>query len=81
MGSEMCIRDRVYAMQENYAAALEDLNQALSLEPDNSFAYFNRALIRFNQNDLTGALQDLERVLEEDPGNALTLYNLSLIHI
>lgn len=58
-------------MQENYAAALEDLEQALSLEPDNSFAYFNRA-VRFNQNDLTGALQDLERVLEEDPGNALT---------
>ena len=72
-------RSRVYALQENYEKALEDLNTALSLEPDNSFAYFNRALIRYNKDDLTGALDDLEHVLEEDKGNALTLYNRALI--
>jgi len=57
---------------------LADLNQALTLEPDNTFAYFNRALIRYNQDELMGALEDLEHVLKEDPGNALTLYNRAL---
>jgi tetratricopeptide (TPR) repeat protein len=49
------------------------------LDSLNAFAYFNRALVRYNAKDIMGALGDLERVLREDPGNSLTLYNRALI--
>ncbi|MEF9931674.1 MAG: tetratricopeptide repeat protein, partial [Bacteroidales bacterium] len=72
-------RSRIYAMQDNNEAALEDLNNAIRLDTLNTFAYFNRALIKYNKMDINGAMADLNTVLNQDPGNALTLYNRALI--
>jgi tetratricopeptide (TPR) repeat protein len=49
------------------------------LDTTNTFALFNRSLVRYENKDIMGALDDLEKVLELDPGNALTLYNRALI--
>jgi len=49
------------------------------LDTTNTFAYFNRALIRHDKSQIQGALEDLNTVLEHEPGNALTLYNRAII--
>jgi tetratricopeptide (TPR) repeat protein len=66
-------------MQKRTNEAIEDLTSAISLDSTNTFAYFNRALVRYDNKNIMGALEDLERVLKLDPGNALTLYNRALI--
>ena len=66
-------------MQERTQDAIEDLNTAIALDSTNTFAFFNRAILKYEDNDITGSLADLDRVLQEEPGNALTLYNRGLI--
>ena len=55
------------------------MNKAIELDTANTFAYFNRALMHYEQQDYTSAMSDLNRVLKDEPGNALTLYNRGLI--
>jgi tetratricopeptide (TPR) repeat protein len=66
-------------MKNMNTEALADLDKAITLDSANTFAYFNRALLRYNNKNINGALSDLEKVLKEEPGNALTLYNRALI--
>ena len=68
-------RSRIHVLRNDNEKAIDDLN----LDSTNSFALFNRALVRYNSKDIMGALGDLEKVLTFDPGNALTLYNRALI--
>ena len=56
------------------------MNMAIGLDTANTFAYFNRAIMYYEQNDYNSAMSDLNRVLADEPGNALTLYNRSLIN-
>ena len=53
---------------------------AIGLDTANTFAYFNRAIMYYEQSDYNAAMSDLNRVLADEPGNALTLYNRSLIN-
>lgn len=56
------------------------MDKAIGLDTTNTFAYFNRALMYYDQNNYNAAMSDLNRVLRDEPGNALTLYNRSLIN-
>ena len=56
------------------------MDMAISLDSTSTFAYFNRAIMYYEQNNYNAAMADLDRVLKDEPGNALTLYNRSLIH-
>lgn len=49
------------------------MDKAISLDTTNTFAFFNRALMYYDQNDYNAAMKDLNRVLRDEPGNALTL--------
>ena len=55
------------------------MNKAIDLDPDNTLAYFNRALMHFEKKNYALAMKDLDKVLEYEPGNALSLYNRSQI--
>jgi tetratricopeptide (TPR) repeat protein len=55
------------------------LNRAIILDSLNSFAYFNRALVKYNLKDINGSLLDLDKVITLDPDNAVTYYNRALI--
>jgi tetratricopeptide (TPR) repeat protein len=50
--------------------ALADFNRALTLDPKNSDAYFNRGLLKDNKGDVNGALADLNLAIEFDPKNS-----------
>ena len=72
-------RGRLYASQGRFEEAIADMDNAISLDTANTFAYFNRALMYDEKSRLNEAMADLNKVLEFEPGNALTLYNRSLI--
>ena len=55
------------------------MDKAIELDTTNTFAYFNRAIMYYEQEKYREAMADLNRVLQDEPGNALTLYNRGLI--
>lgn len=59
--------------------ALEQLDAAVELEPDNPYRYASRAWIRAALKDVDGAIADYRKALEIDPDDAITLNNLGLL--
>jgi Flp pilus assembly protein TadD len=59
--------------------ALVDFNRALTLDPNNSYAYANRGLIKYKKGDVDGALTDYNRALTLDPNNSNAYFNRGLI--
>ncbi len=60
---------------------MSDYNYSLELEPKNTAALFNRALLRYEVKDLARAEDDLSAVLSLDPLNFHALYNRGLIRM
>lgn len=51
--------------QGDYQGAIADYSQAISINPKNSMAYYNRALLFENKlNDRIGAIQDFRRAAQ-----------------
>jgi tetratricopeptide (TPR) repeat protein len=57
--------------------ALEDLNNAVSLNKEDPLLFVNRGTIKKELGDEKGAAQDFTHALALDPGNELALYNLT----
>lgn len=60
-----------YYAKNDFARALEALNQAIKLQPDRAFAYFNRASVYFSQKNYDYALADLNQTIKLQPALAL----------
>jgi tetratricopeptide (TPR) repeat protein len=58
--------------------AMEDLNKAISLEPDNAYHFACRAYIKDKTGDSEGSVEDYRKAHELDPSDAITLNNLGL---
>ncbi len=65
----------------DYDSALIDMNEALRLEPKEVSYYFNRARIKYHQDDLMGAMEDYDYILQLDPHNTMTHYNRGLLRM
>lgn len=59
--------------------ALDELDRAVDIEPDNPYRYASRAWIRAALKDVDGAIADYRKALELDPDDAITLNNLGLL--
>ena len=57
----------------------EYLDKAIHLMPKHAGCYINRALARYNQNNLRGAMADYDAALDHDPNNFLGHYNRGLL--
>lgn len=62
-------------------SALADMNEALRLDPKEVSYYFNRARIKYHQDDLQGAMADYDYILKLDPDNTMTYYNRGLLRM
>ena len=56
-------------MKGDLAGALDDLNQAIEIDPKHAPAFGNRGLLRQTQGDLPGALADWRKALEVAPSD------------
>lgn len=61
------IRGCIKGLAGNYEGSLEDLNQALKLNPDDVLALVDRGVFRFLGGDLIGALADLDQAIKHNP--------------
>jgi tetratricopeptide (TPR) repeat protein len=67
------IRGDIKRNLEDYVGALEDLDKANVLEPNNAFTLMIRGDVKRNLEDYVGALEDLDKVDVLEPNNASTL--------
>lgn len=56
----------VFYLEKNYEDALSLINKSIHLDPSNSWAYKNRALVYIATNDKAKAFTDLQHALELD---------------
>ncbi len=63
----------------NFSAALDDLNQVLLLQTDNSDILSSRARVQRLLGNYAASMQDLNRVLKINPNHSAALFNLALL--
>jgi len=72
-------RGWVSLMKDRYSNALADLNEAIRLKSDDPTYFMNRALARFNLNDLRGTMDDFDRSISLDPNSKLSYLNRAIM--
>ena len=64
--------------KSEYELILKNYNKVIELNPEFVYAYYNRAEIRYKQNDFRAAILDYNEALRRDPGFAEAYYNRGL---
>lgn len=59
----------------DYDRAIKDYACAINIEPNNSFAYYNRGITRDRLGDFVGAVEDFSAAIRLEPGNADFYHN------
>jgi tetratricopeptide (TPR) repeat protein len=67
----------------DFSDVIADYNMVIQLEPQNSFAYFNRGNIKNRMRDFEGAISDYSMAISLEPEFAEAFYNraLTLIYL
>lgn len=75
-------RDRgiSHMLLANYTAAINDLDTAISQNPADLWAYFNRGCAYHRSQNFLPALQDFSRVIKQDQQNAQAYFNRGIIY-
>ncbi len=63
---------------KDYTGAIDKLNQALQLEPENGDAFFLRGSVFYKQENFQAAVRDLTAASNKNPKNAAILEELAL---
>lgn len=64
----------------DYESALNDMNEAIRLQPRFAGLYINRAFLRYNRDDYFGAMADYDYALKLEPLNPVALFNRGLLN-
>lgn len=67
--------------ERDFPAALNDMNEAIRLQPREAGLYINRAFLRYNTDDYGGAMDDYDYALQLDPLNAAAIFNRGLLRM
>ena len=65
---------------DNHHLAIEYYTEAIRYNPNNFYAFLNRAFSRHQIKDNSGAWDDLNRALEIDPNSGIAFYNRAIIN-
>lgn len=72
-------RGVIYFHLEKLDLAIQDMDKAVSLQPDYSYRYSSRAFIRSVMKNVDGAIADYEKAIELDPEDSVAHNNLGLL--
>ncbi|MBQ9076619.1 MAG: tetratricopeptide repeat protein [Muribaculaceae bacterium] len=64
---------------KDFAGALDDMNEAIKLQPKYAGFFINRAFLRYNLDDYFGAMADYDYALQLEPLNSVALFNRGLL--
>ena len=59
----------------DYEAAVKDLDEVIKLEPHYASNFINRAYLRYKLDDYSGAMSDYDYAVSLEPDNAIAIYN------
>ena len=65
--------------EKDTKGALEDMNEAIKLEPHYAGYFINRAFMKYMLDDYFGAMADYDYALSLDPTNVTAYYNRALL--
>ncbi|OUL43947.1 hypothetical protein B0W81_01080 [Prochlorococcus sp. HOT_208_60] len=65
---------------DNHHLAIEYYTEAIRLNPNNFYAFLNRAFSRYQIKDNSGAWDDLNISLEINPNDGIALYNRAIVN-
>ncbi len=65
--------------EKDYERALEDMNEAIKLQPHYAGFFINRAFLRYNLDDYFGAMADYDYAISLDPTNVVAYFNRGLL--
>lgn len=65
--------------EKNFQRALDDMNEAIKLQPHYSGFFVNRAFLRYNLDDYFGAMADYDYAISLDPVNPVAYFNRGLL--
>ncbi len=75
------IRAEIQMRHDNdYAAALESLNEAIKLEPRQASYFVNRAFMKYKLDDYFGAMADYDYAIGLDPTSVEAHFNRALLY-
>jgi tetratricopeptide (TPR) repeat protein len=72
-------RGWVFLSRDRFSNAVADLNEAIRLKQDDPSYYMNRAMARYNLNDLRGTMDDFDRSIGLDPNSKLSYLNRAIL--
>ena len=78
-GAAWSMKASFLTSRHEYAPAEDALDKAIVQRPRLPHLYVNRALARFQQNNIRGAMSDYDQALEIDHGNYVAHYNRGLL--
>ena len=79
--SNLIMDEGTQLMMSNIPTAIEKCNAAIKLNPNNSFAYNNRALDYYYSNNFEAALADYAKAIQIDPKLVQAYVNRGLIYM
>jgi lipoprotein NlpI len=65
----------------DYGRAIQDLNEAIRLNPKFADAYYNRGDAYFFQSNVTAAMADFEHVMSAEPSSNNVVYAALMLHV
>ena len=65
---------------DNHQLAIEYFTEAIRLNPNNFYAFLNRAFSRHQIKDNPGAWDDLNKALEINPNHGIASYNRAIVN-
>ena len=74
-------RSEIHRLNNNYDAALDDINMSISLNPNAWKAYLARATVLMKLDDFQSALTDLNKSMELDQDQVVIYYLRGLVNI
>jgi tetratricopeptide (TPR) repeat protein len=74
LGQAYAFRGMGYKINRDFAHAIADFGQAISIDPTSSFAYLARASAYLQDGDVPAAIADLSELIRRDPKDAVAYY-------
>lgn len=67
--------------RSDYKGALEDMDQAIKLEPKHADYFVNRAFLKYHLDDYFGAMSDFDYAIGLEPSNVAAHFNRGLLRM
>jgi tetratricopeptide (TPR) repeat protein len=75
------VRAAISLSRRQWRDAEQQLGKAIHLKPKVGGNYINRALARYNINNLRGAMQAYDKAIDLDPNNFIGHYNRAQLRV